>query len=115
MPTTFIDGPAAGASLMLHRAPVYLRVVIDASSGGVDALDQLDDVPAPGESLHAYQWDHADPALSRFHIRCSRGSKTPSGWYESANYRLVPDQPSDEIMRDVSKWREWCQGRGSNG
>lgn len=51
----FEDGPAKAAPvLLLERAPLYLRVVrgID---GKWDALDQLDDDPAMGETIFIYK------------------------------------------------------------
>jgi hypothetical protein len=62
--TTFEDGPAKGQTLMLQRAPLFLRVVID-PSGKVDALDQLTDKPASNEKIFAYVLT-AEPG--RFHI-----------------------------------------------
>lgn len=51
----FEDGPAEEAPmLLLHRCPLYLRVVrgID---GKWDALDQLDDDPDLGETIYIYR------------------------------------------------------------
>jgi len=52
--TRFLDGPAAGKTLSLSYAPMYLRVVID-PKGNVDALDAPDDSPRPGEIVHLYR------------------------------------------------------------
>ena len=49
------DGPATGCPmLMLHRFPLYLRVV-KAMDGKFDALDQLDDDPELGETIYIYK------------------------------------------------------------
>ena len=99
---SFRDGPAAGATLMLKRAPVFIRVAIQ-QNGGVDALDQLTDEPEPGETLHAYR---RITKPSPFHIRCGRGSR--SGWYVMADYVVCEDQPEAETMADTDRWRDWC-------
>lgn len=51
----FLDGPAGNKTLELRRAPVYLRVVIDAD-GNIDALDQLDDRPKEDERITTGVW-----------------------------------------------------------
>lgn len=98
--THFDNGPAAGQTLMLKRAPKFLRVV--EALGVWDALDQLEDKPTPQETIYAYV-RMGDPSMC--HV--NRGSKG-SGWYMVANYRLVPEQPTDAQMRDTSAWQEWC-------
>lgn len=51
----FEDGPAKEAAcLMLERCPLYLRVV-RSMDGKWDALDQLDDDPALGETIFIYK------------------------------------------------------------
>lgn len=52
--TSFAGGPAAGVSLLLRRAPLYLRAVTG-PDGKWDALDLLDDAPAPNETVVAYR------------------------------------------------------------
>jgi hypothetical protein len=99
--TTFENGPAAGQTLMLKRCPVFLRVVRN-SSGEVDALDQLDDEPAADEAIFAYR---TDGTTGTVHIR----KKFGGGFYPIADYRIVENQPSDEIMRSSQKWAEWCK------
>lgn len=101
--TTFLDGPAAHVMLTLQRAPLFLRVV----AGGLlkdkwDALDQLDDHPAPTEALYAYRLA-GKPGMC--HVDRSRGR---SSWYTIAQYAFVLEQPADEIMRDTKAWRVWC-------
>lgn len=100
----FLDGPAAGVSLLLNRAPYFLRAVVD-SKGNWDALDQGDDLPKPDETIYVYRILVA--TASRFHL-CSRGrGGVPSGWYTEGQYKLVELQPSQEILRrDFDAWRQ---------
>ena len=102
-----IDGPAAGHTLTLRRAPLYLRVVI-APDGTVDALDQLDDVARPEERIHVYE-RHADGPSGQVHV-CGRGPGAASGWYAIGRYRhLAGPPPSESILRDREAWRAWCR------
>jgi len=98
--TTFLDGPAEGKTLMLRSAVVFLRVT--EVKGDFDALDQPDDTPDPNETLYAYQ-------IAAHHGNCHirSGTKGASGFYAIASYRLCPEQPTDEIMRDNVAWRQW--------
>ncbi len=97
--TTFQNGPAAGQRLMLHRAPIFLRVV--EAAGKWDALDQLNDNPSVHEKLHAYVLA-AKPGMC--HIRASKGG----GFYPIAEYRLVEPQPPESEMRYGKIWCDWC-------
>ncbi|HSI11752.1 MAG TPA: hypothetical protein VK961_06890 [Chthoniobacter sp.] len=101
--TKFEDGPAQGNSLMLKRAPIFLRVVVN-TQGEWDALDQLDDHAHQGESLYAYTLT-GEPGMC--HILRRSGPKGGSGFYVMAAYRFVTPQPSDAEMRDNTAWREW--------
>jgi hypothetical protein len=98
--TAFEDGPAKGQTLMLHRAPRFLRVTED--NGKWDALDQLADTPRPNEKLFVYEIV-GEP--SWIHIY-KRGPG--SGFYTRASYRFVAQQPEDETMRHTPAWRDWC-------
>jgi hypothetical protein len=108
-----VDGPAADARLALHRAPVYLRVVIDRESGAIDALDQLDDTPRDGEAVHVYQ---ADPstlfALRGDIIVCVRGEH--GGLTRAATaqgeYHHLADVDGEQL-RGTKAWREWVLER----
>ena len=101
----FLDGPAAGVTLSLHRAPVLLRVV-RSRNGNWDALDQLDDEPKPSETIHVYR---LASEVTNIHL-CIRGKgKRGSGWYAMAEYRELPEQPGDEHTRSTEAWRAWCQ------
>ncbi len=108
--TTFEDGPAKGQTLMLHRATIFLRVVVDDKASGMlwDALDQPDDVPKATEKLYAYQCtgvrgsafvDGRDPKTGkRF------GNRVPI-----TSYKLVKPQPTDAEMRSTFGWQKWCK------
>lgn len=98
----FTDGPAAGASLSLRRAPIFLRVVID-PRGKVDALDQLNDEPHADEKVHVYRKREG----SGGHV-CVR----PGGCFEMGEYRHLPDAPGEDL-RENAKWREWAEREGS--
>jgi hypothetical protein len=110
---TFLDGPASGQTLMLRRAPLFLRVCHDAGYAKAvckkgrqewDALDELSDVPRPGEKLYVYvRESHAGP------IYVLMSSRNGSGWYERATYKLHSEQPDDETMRRTSSWQAWAQ------
>lgn len=103
--TRFLDGMAEGQTLMLKRAPFFLRVVMHA--GKFDALDQLDDEPAPNEAAIVYLRQPGAQA-SAIHLNVGRG-KAGGGWFTRADYRLSPVQPADDIMRSMEGWRQWCQ------
>lgn len=105
--TSFQDGPAAGASLMLKRAPFFLRVTVGPGAdqtehfSKIDALDQLDDEPAAAEQLFCYRLT-AKPTSC--HIRASKGR---GGFFAIGNYVLVDPQPTDACMRDYTQWQAW--------
>lgn len=103
--TRFEDGPAAGKVLTLKRCPVFLRVVIDAA-GGVDALDQLDDAPRPGEAVYVY---HRQGAQGCCHIDSRDGQGRRRGeWFATGDYRLHPCQPPAAVLGDTAAWRAWA-------
>jgi hypothetical protein len=104
--TLFLDGPAAGKTLMLTRAPHYLRAV-QGVTGDWDALDQLTDTPHPGETVVAYEMVSGPRSM---HV-CSRGKKAVSGWFQGGDYRVVADQPTDEQLRSTDAWRAWVSAR----
>lgn len=101
--TTFIDGPAQGKTLMLHRAVKFLRVT--EKSGAFDALDQPEDTPLPEEKLYAYEM-HQNSG----HCHINRGGGR-GGFYPIVSYKFVPIQPSDAEMRDGESWRKWCESQ----
>jgi hypothetical protein len=107
MPTTFIDGPAAGAGMNLRRAPVFLRVVeVIEQMGTFDALDQLEDEPREGERVHVYRM-LAGTRGSAF--VCGRGSGA-SGHYEWGIYAHLADVDGEQL-RDTAAWRAWVEAQ----
>lgn len=98
--TQFTDGPAAGVSLLLRRAPHFLRAVRDVK-GEWDALDQLEDTPGAGETIVAYQMV-GEPTWC--HIRMRKGG----GVYRGGQYRVIEPQPADDVLRSNARWREWA-------
>lgn len=100
--TKCLDGPAAGQVLLLQRAPVFLRVVLD-PAGKFDALDLLDDEPAANETIFVYRL----VAHSRRSAHINMGRKG-CGWYRGGDYRLTV-QPGDAITRDRAAWQSWTR------
>jgi hypothetical protein len=98
----FLDGPAAtarpkgGEQLRAHRAPTFLRAVID-PAGTVDALDLPDDEPKDDEVCWAYELTVV------YHARGA--TRAASGWF--AEYRCRLDV-GGEFIRDWEAWVEWC-------
>lgn len=99
-----MDGPAKGTLLSLARAPRFLRVVVD-TAGKVDAMDQVDDEPKDGETIHVYRRE--GEVTSGFACTRGKGCRPLLG----AAYRLVDPQPEgDELaaLRQTSRWQLWC-------
>lgn len=103
--TTFTDGPAHSKTLMLHRAPFFLRVVM--SPDDIDALDQPEDTPNANELLFAYRLTKLP---GHCHIRASKGR---GGFFPIAEYALIDPQPTDAQMRDRDQWVAWCEANKS--
>lgn len=104
--TRFTNGPAQGVVLGLTRVPIYLRVVRD-GRGKWDALNNLDDRIGFDETPFAYKLASND---GRVHVN-SRDAKTgrrTGGCFAMATYEVIASQPDDAIMRDNTKWAEWC-------
>lgn len=101
--TTFKGGPADGQTLMLKRAPVFLRVVREEGGTSIDALDQLDDVANPREELFAYVCIEMNGCV---HINRGGGR---GGFYPIATYRFLEPQPEDDDMRANESWRDWTR------
>lgn len=106
MHTTFEDGPARGARLSLGRSPILLRVVID-RTGTVDALDQVDDTPRPGEAIHVYVLAEK-PGVCHIDYRDTQGRRRGE-WRSTGTYHLAPIQPEDAVLRDTARWQAWCR------
>ncbi len=100
--TLFNDGPAEGVTLLLRRAPLYLRAV-RAPSGEWDALDLLDDRPEHNETIVAYV-RVGEPTHLHVCVR-PRSSRSFSG----GSYTAVTPQPSDEVLRDQAQWQAWTR------
>lgn len=88
---TFRDGPVEGKGLTLGRWPRFLRVEI-APDGHVDALDQPEDLPQLGATLHVYE---QIPGTTG-HI-CTRGQ----GCYPTIDYRV------SDAVEPTDDWEEW--------
>lgn len=103
---SFLDGPAKGVVLQLRRVPMLLRVVQD-RGGAWDALDQLDDEPRRGESIHVYR-RRDDLQVGKYHLLTSRPRRAGSGWYWMASYCVLPEQPTDDQVRNTAAWQSWA-------
>lgn len=106
--TSFTNGPAQGHSLMLKRAPIFLRVVED-NAGKFDALDQPEDTPRPGEKLYAYRIREI-PGMCHMSMRGARGQRT-GGFYTIASYELCEEQPHQDFMANADQWGAWCHAQ----
>ena len=108
--TQLLGGAANGTTLMLKRAPRFLRAVRNAR-GDVDALDQLDDEPQPDEQIIVYR---LEGEVGSVHIQGARG-RGRCGWYTTAQYRVVDPQPEDADVRETQPWRNWCTDQPNQG
>lgn len=79
--------------------------VVRSRNGAWDGLDQLEDEPKPSEQIFVYR---ACTKPHAFHLCCRGKGKSNSGWYQSCDYRLLPDQPADEHVRTTAAWSAWC-------
>lgn len=104
--TRFLDGPAQDVTLLLQRAPKYLRAVQD-REGTWDALDQLTDSPQPDERVIVYEMVSGP---MRIHLQRRERGRRVCGWYEGGEYRIVADQPGD-VVRSTTGWRAWVTAR----
>lgn len=102
----FKDGPAAGQTLVLNRAPFLLRVVQQGKE--FDALDLLEDEPTSEERIHAYVLIEG-PLCA--HLKLAKPAR--SGFYLLATYAAVPAQPRDKDMRTAAVWRAWCEANAA--
>lgn len=105
--STFLNGPAADVSLVIRRAPLYLRAVQSAKKGEWDALDQLNDEPKPKEKVFAYR-KIRDVMKGFMDGQTKGGGRRTGTYFEHGEYVFVEPQPNDEIMRSREKWQEWC-------
>lgn len=100
--TKFLDGPAAGQSLLLKRSPNLLRV-ISHGDGTFDALDQPEDTLRQDEFFVTVYVLHKH--IGNCHIRASKGR---SGFYPIVEYKMFHVQPLDSVMRNNEEWVRWC-------
>jgi len=98
-------------SLSLVRTPPLLRFVITGDDWKtLDALDQLEDQPKPGERVIVAERKEVNPV----HFKFSGKDKHKSGWYKWVKYVSLEDQPPEDVVRDTAKWQEWAQQRWAN-
>lgn len=101
-----LDGPAAGRTFAVRRAPLLVRLVQERAllgDGGWDVLDQIDDYPKLDENVHVYR---REP--STWGIVCIR----PGGRYEMGKYRHVwLPHGLRETLRQNETWRSWATGQ----
>lgn len=101
----FLDGPAVGQTLLLRRAPLYLRVAFNPRkrSDQWDALDQLTDRPKRHEWIYAYHRAGKPSFLHR---------KAHSGVWAVAKYEFVEPQPAAEsTLWNKVDWQSWCRAQ----
>jgi len=108
---TFFEGPAAGRTLALRRAPLWLRVVVDEETGAVDALDQPGDLMRDAET--AYVYTRLAPPSSGF--VCKRGKGGGCRHVLQADYRYHPDQPDQAVLQDNEAWARWATQQATKG
>jgi hypothetical protein len=99
------DGPAAGQTLLLRRAPLYLRVVFNLATRKWDGLDQLGDTPQPGELIYAYR-RVAKPGSCM--LDWTEKGRRRGGCFAVASYAVVADPPDEATLRATEAWRQWC-------
>lgn len=103
-----LNGPGRSAGHLVRRDPIYLRVVVDQANGGIDVLDQSDDVARPSEAVYAYV---RDGAVSVMHIDFKVDPAGSEGAnYMSADY-LWLRKVDAESLRDNTTWDAWMAGR----
>ena len=94
-----------GPTLSLKRAPTYLRFVyFEGDWSTLDALDQLDDEPQPGETIVVGRIE----VRGRWHVDRIVNRKRVGEWYGDVRYQVVDPQPADDVVRDTAAWRAWC-------
>lgn len=108
MGVSFEDGPAKGQSLMLQRAPLFLRAV-RSRNGKWDALDQLEDQAKPTEAVYAYI-RVGEPGVAFIDYR-GRGGRREGRRLATAEYRIVQAGIAEPIKRNNDEWTAWCFAR----
>lgn len=103
--TLRVGGLRVGPTLTLSRRPKYLRFVATGSGfAGLDALDLLADEPKPEEEIFAAVLVER----GSLHVDGVRNGKRFAEWLDTADYDLLAEQPSDEVLRDAAKWQAWA-------
>lgn len=98
----FKEGPAGGLILSLKAAPLFLRAVYNGKAW--DALDQATDQPTKRESIFVYK---RVSDVQMWHMKFSNSKE--NGYYASAEYEYLKDQPAESIMRYNGQWQQWCK------
>lgn len=105
--TRLLDGPHAGITLTLSRAPMLLRVVQN-RAGEVDGLDQIEDTIRPGETVTVYR-AVTEPMIVHIDRRDPKTGRRTGSWFAAAEYRLAKVQPDPATAADNQRWRNWAQ------
>ncbi len=85
---------------------MLLRVV-QGRGGAWDALDQLDDEPKKSETIHVYR-RRDDLTISKYHLLTGRRGRAGSGWFFTASYSAISEQPTDDQVRSAAAWQAWA-------
>lgn len=101
----FHQGPADGEMLMISRAPRFLRVVVGPNNK-IDALDLLEDTPAPEEEIHIYEIQ-TEP-ITAF-VDGTKNGRRFGRAVQIADYAYFPEQPADHEVRTTEAWQAWVQ------
>lgn len=105
--TVYLKHGSLRGPLTLRRLPPLLRFVVTGSDWRtLDALDQLDDEPRPGE--HVIPAERGEVAAG---IACTRGKGGGCVHFRTVTYTSVPDPPPQEVLTSTARWRAWCMDR----
>jgi len=104
--TRFLEGPAAGMTLSLRRAPLFLRVVRN-DAGQFDALDQFTDAPTSNETLFVSR-RKGEAGTCHIDYTDAKTRRRSGKWFTVAEYELFAVQPADDVLRSTEAWRTWC-------
>lgn len=97
-----LDGPATGQTLMLHRAPLLMRVTRD-RAGRWDALDNPDDTVSLEETVFVYR---RTGTAGTVHLNAGKAS----GFYALAEYHYWHGHPvSPYAFKFNSGWQSWAR------
>lgn len=105
----FLQHGTSRGPIHLARTPRFLRFVIQGTDWlSLDALDQMEDTPAPDETVIVAE------LVSRGNIHIDgadkRGRRTAS-WVSTATYKQVHNPPPREVAADTQQWQAWCYQR----